>query len=756
MTNNFVQSAGSVFRRLCAIASLLSFLTACGGGSSQDNSESPQSGPALAGTASIATPLSAASLKVKDANGQTKTGTTRSDGGFSVSAEGLSYPVMVRVEVPSADNTQVSVLYAALSSHPDGPILVSPLSSAQASALSHNETELLFNVLGTAQSARNALAAGRFAETEAALQKQVINLIGAGNLATLLNGTTTLTRATIQGGVQAISKLLTQTASLVGQAELARAVGGSVGSVSLACDVQSLRLGGNGSVRPTCLTGSDTSLSSSFMGDIRPVAVSHPASADAWADELAGVNLGRNWKHFTPQVDATQLQQALERKLKSEISTLWSGGGVASFPETQGIADGSIQELVDSVIGIQWAKLGAILKAPEVSNLTFEYQVLRTLLGSTAGRKQIFPFMQIDAVRLAVPSTLDRERTLNAFGPAIEAFAKQWLLAPDNRAATESAPSGVREVQAASEALYNYLTSEPPGGAQPGYNSSSQASEVVRFGDAWIKAANQIPDALATLRAAAIAYAQASVQFGTQCFPEAAVANAPDACWASGAAAQRTGLAYKLALSSVTQSAPPTAAQFYTRFLTALGTFISNTWDQHHDSIYPVQGLIDTPPVTYSPVVARVQAYDGLWTPECCLTSKELSSRRSGMLYVVDGASVRFKEDVTGRLLVDTEPDAPLLRLDIDTFSAAGPRGQALSPTTFDALLRPGSVVDAYLIGCAQADEACMARFQLSRIEPGTTAYSTATFDTTLMNQIRRLGGMGDGMTTLHVLSTTQ
>ncbi|NYG33502.1 hypothetical protein HZU83_16685 [Sphaerotilus montanus] len=749
MTNNFVKSSGSVFRRLCAIASLLSFLTACGGGSSQDNSESPQSGPALAGTASIATPLSAASLTVKDANGQTKTGTTRSDGGFSVSAEGLSYPVMVRVEVPSADNTQVSVLYAALSSHPDGPILVSPLSSAQASALSHNETELLFNVLGTAQSARNALAAGRFAETEAALQKQVINLIGAGNLSTLLNGTTTLTRATIQGGVQAISKLLTQTASLVGQAELARAVGGSVGSVSLACDVQSLRLGGNGSVRPTCLTGSDTSLSSSFMGDIRPVAVSHPASADAWADELAGVNLGRNWKHFTPQVDATQLQQALERKLKSEISTLWSGGGIASFPETQGIADGSIQELVDSVIGIQWAKLGAVLKAPEVSNLTFEYQVLRTLLGSTAGRKQIFPFMQIDAVRLAVPSTLDRERTLNAFGPAIEAFAKQWLLAPDNRAATASAPSGVREVQAAFEALYNYLTS----------NSPLQASEIeiVRLGDAWIKAANQLPDALATLRAAAIAYAQASVQFGIQC-ATAAVVKASDnsACLASGAAAQRTGLAYQLALSSVTQSAPPTAAQFYTRFLTALGTFISNTWDQHHDSIYPVQGLIDTPPVTYSPVVARVQAYDGLWTPECCLTSKELSSRRSGMLYVVDGASVRFKEDVTGRLLVDTEPDAPLLRLDIDTFSAAGPRGQALSPTTFDALLRPGSVVDAYLIGCAQADEACMARFQLSRIEPGTTAYSTATFDTTLMNQIRRSGGMGDGMTTLHVLSTTQ
>ena len=696
----------------------------------------PASAVKISGKAATTAALAGAAVSLKDTAGRQLTTTTKSDGTFDLTGEAISYPALVRVDVPSPGVAGLKSVYVVIDKPQEGAVYVSPLTTAQVAALSRGESDVLYAAMGVGTSASAALSSDRIATTETALRNAISRIVGASTAQTFLGTATSVKLAPITLEVPAIAALLDSVSNTFGLGGLSAQLSTVVASTGVGCDSMSLRTLTDGSERPACKTGSNFALgwTVGLSGGFRPVKQTPPASALAWAELLAGGTGSGSWKHYAPNTTDAATQTALVAHLKSKISDLWSNNGGISFPETYGLDSGPVTNLISSVLGIQWDRLGKLTKATQASNLTYEFQELRTRLAGEMTRDAIFSFVPVESVTLASPFSIDRERTLEAMGPKINSFAREWLQSPANLQALPAPAPEIVAVDRAFTSLLEFISTT-------GLPSPSQ---VQTYATAWINAANALPSAYAQLRQTSIVYANSFVQVYTACGSAGTVADCQRASSENISAGSAYSSAYLEAVRLSTSGQTETAGQFYNRFLRALAAFIQDQWKNQHGALYPV--ATTAPLVSYTPVVVLAQLYDGLNSPECCLTAAERAAPRRGSLYVVAGETVGFELNLDGTANVSALAAGSIVRRDFDIPPLNGPRLQkVLDPMLVVTGL--GGSVDAIVLACSTADTACMNRLSRSLVStPRTTGtgplfrYSTGFWN--ISNLIAATGGL--------------
>ena len=198
---------------LGASLSSLALLAACGGGggtSSTSSQPSQQVATAIGGTVAIGTALAGATVTVIDANGKTVTGTSNTDGSYTVSVQGLTAPLVLEAQDPSgASSLLYSVVPTLTTSGTSLTANVTPLTTAVAALMtaSGNPADLL--------TSPSTVTASNVSNAEKVLDQALGPILSANSVAVTLDPITTAFTAN-QTGLDAVIDSVSVTASTKG------------------------------------------------------------------------------------------------------------------------------------------------------------------------------------------------------------------------------------------------------------------------------------------------------------------------------------------------------------------------------------------------------------------------------------------------------------------------------------------------------------------------------------------------------------
>lgn len=200
---------------LGASLSSLTLLAACGGGggtsSSTSSQPTQQTATSIGGTVAIGTALAGATVTVIDANGKTATGTSNTDGSYTVSVQGLTAPLVLEAQDPSgASNLLYSVVPTLASSNSASLTAnVTPLTTAVAALMtaSGNPADLL--------QSPSTVTPTNVSHAESVLDQALSPILSANNVASTLDPIATAFTAN-QTGLDAVIDSVSVTASTKG------------------------------------------------------------------------------------------------------------------------------------------------------------------------------------------------------------------------------------------------------------------------------------------------------------------------------------------------------------------------------------------------------------------------------------------------------------------------------------------------------------------------------------------------------------
>lgn len=199
--------------KLALAASLALSLAACGGGSSTSSTTSQptqQTATSIGGTVAIGTALAGATVTVVDANGKMATGTSNTDGSYTVSVQGLTAPLVLEAQDASgASSLLYSVVPTLASSSTSLTANVTPLTTAVAALMtaSGNPADLL--------ASPSTVTTANVSNAEKALDQALSPILSANNVASTLDPIATAF-TTNQTGLDAVIDSVSVTASTKG------------------------------------------------------------------------------------------------------------------------------------------------------------------------------------------------------------------------------------------------------------------------------------------------------------------------------------------------------------------------------------------------------------------------------------------------------------------------------------------------------------------------------------------------------------
>lgn len=746
-------------------------LVACGGGSGNDvagaapegaTAVSPQFNRATGWAVASGQSAASSQVVIRDATGRESVGTTLADGSFNLDVTGLAYPALIRVVIAKPETGQVATLYGALVAPPSGNLAVSALTTAVVSGLANGDADVLFAALGASSSTATAITSSRIAAAEKAVRSKLPKLASPDLLGQALPEGSGFLSAQLQTVVAGLDDFLKKLSASI--ASLGGAAASAVEPLKVGCDVPTLATLA-GTLRPECGTTPNRPVSETVAGYLAPLERARPGNPAAHADELAGVDRGNSWKFFNPAVSTSLIVSRLVPKLKSRIEDMWSNNAGILFPESFGLDSRSVDELVKSVVDIQWRSLPKRLTVGDVSNITFEYQMLRQRLGNAESASNMFFPLALDAVSLATPSRIDPTIALTPIGSAVEAFARGWLLDPANRRkAAPAAPVAPIEPiapfnSAAAITALDDLINEIMG---------QSSANVLQLSTRINAAADALPSAYATLALTAKNVAAWHVDFygcttlstfdlDIACRTRSmerlqAVLDGYLGALIQARAELPTSTATQPAPAATTAGTTETAGQFYQRFLVALAAFLNESYEQRFDSAFTLDRYAGG--VSYSAVVITAELHDTALEPCLFLAQLYCNADRSALLYRVPGEAVRF-----GPLKVDASLGEGMVAVP-DLMIAPIVYEELLAPPlnmrTGSRLTRPLEVVvtspgfapfSAWVVtlACSSADTACMSRLARSRIAPPIDTITPSLYHFGFAvhgNSIRAAGGL--------------
>ena len=731
-------SAGPGGRIGGATAVMLAALVAlggCGGGGGGDGAPpdggEPAQGPSIDGVAALEGAVAGQPVSLVDAGGHALATTTAADGSFSLPAAGIAYPALLRIDAATAADLDAHRLYAALDTTPQGKVLVTPLSTAVVDALAQGDAATLFATVGSSAASRDALAPARIDSVETKVRSDAAALAGNDEAKSWLASTGRLTALPPSLQLPTVADLVRHAGQALTLDALSASAATRVASLPVGCDVADKRALPDGSLRAACVTGANYPLSLSVAGSLKP----YVSGSGADAEILAGGGRGPTWKLRDPSTSSEALQPDLRKKLKGLISDLWSDRG-ASFPETYGIDQGPVADLVDSIQGVSWHLLGKKLMAQDVSNTRYAYQALSVVVADASARERLFFPLPFDAVRLAAPTAPDQadETTLDGFGTDIETFARQWLADPGNQVVPAPDPT-VRAVLDAYGALLERASSQP---------FAAVVDDARGLNAALADAAGRLPEAAGGLVAPARNAGNWLVDFAQNCIyplsllpPQQLPYTAP--CNALIAREADVVTAFSDALVVASQATTPPSelgGAFYQRFLDALARHVTQEYEGNFALHVDANDLAAR--IAFRPVVVSVELHDGGSPDWCCLSDAEVAAPRSALLYHPDGAAVRFATDANGGADMLTTIEVPLVMR-----SFVAPPLSKMSTARVDGPFDvPYGSWSALVLACSQADAACMQRLDRSRFGDATTqgpgpiyVYGLSTLSPRIQNQ---------------------
>ncbi|MGN6083561.1 cell surface protein [Trinickia sp.] len=198
---------------LGASLSSLTLLAACGGGggsSSASSQPTQQIATSIGGTVAIGTALAGATVTVIDANGKTATGTSNTDGSYTVSVQGLTAPLVLEAQDASgASSLLYSVVPTLTSSGTSLTANVTPLTTAVAALMtaSGNPADLL--------ASPSTVTTTNVSHAVGVLDQALGPILSANNVASTLDPIATTFTAN-QTGLDAVIDSVSVTASTKG------------------------------------------------------------------------------------------------------------------------------------------------------------------------------------------------------------------------------------------------------------------------------------------------------------------------------------------------------------------------------------------------------------------------------------------------------------------------------------------------------------------------------------------------------------